>query len=81
MSSLLVILFLGGWVPIIDIIIIPGYIWFFIKIIFILFLFIWVRATLPRYRYDQLMWLGWKVMLPLSLGILLLNVFLLILFI
>lgn len=69
MSSLLVILFLGGWLPIIKIFFfIPYWTWFFIKLIFILFGFIWVRATLPRYRYDQLMMLGWKVMLPLSLG-------------
>ena len=46
---------------------IPGFIWFFIKIAFILFLFIWVRGTFPRYRYDQLMRLGWKVFLPFSL--------------
>jgi NADH-quinone oxidoreductase subunit H len=46
---------------------IPGIIWFMLKIIFLLFCFIWVRATLPRYRYDQLMRLGWKVFLPISL--------------
>ncbi len=71
MSSLLVILFLGGWLPIINLYffdIVPGFIWFFVKVIFVLFGFVWVRATLPRYRYDQLMSLGWKVMLPLSLG-------------
>ena len=45
----------------------PGIFWFTLKIIFILFLFIWVRGTFPRYRYDQLMRLGWKVFLPLSL--------------
>jgi len=73
MSSLLVILFLGGWLPLIDFFLIswlPSWFWFFIKLIFILFGFVWVRATLPRYRYDQLMSLGWKVMLPLSLGLL-----------
>jgi NADH-quinone oxidoreductase subunit H len=73
MSSLLVILFLGGWLPIINIFIfklIPYWFWFFMKLIIILFCFIWVRATLPRYRYDQLMALGWKVMLPISLGVL-----------
>jgi len=69
MSSLLVILFLGGWLPIISyLFFVPYWVWFFVKLIFILFGFIWVRATLPRYRYDQLMMLGWKVMLPLSLG-------------
>ena len=70
MSAMTVILFLGGWLPLFDIYplnIIPGVIWFTIKIMFILFLFIWVRGTFPRYRYDQLMRLGWKVFLPLSL--------------
>ena len=70
MSSLGTILFLGGWLPILDIKVfnfIPGYIWFFIKVGFLLFVFLWVRATLPRFRYDQLMRLGWKIFLPLSL--------------
>ena len=69
-SSLTVILFLGGWLPPFDIFplnALPGVFWFTIKVIFILFLFIWVRGTFPRYRYDQLMRLGWKVFLPLSL--------------
>ena len=70
MSAMTVILFMGGWLPPFDIFplnIVPGVIWFTIKIIFILFLFIWVRGTFPRYRYDQLMRLGWKIFLPLSL--------------
>ncbi|MEH6476301.1 MAG: NADH-quinone oxidoreductase subunit NuoH [Sneathiella sp.] len=70
MSAICVILFLGGWLPPVDIAPfnwIPGIIWFGIKIALLLFVFIWVRATLPRYRYDQLMRLGWKVFLPLSL--------------
>ena len=70
MSAMTVILFLGGWLPLFDIYplnIIPGVIWFTIKIMFVLFLFIWVRGTFPRYRYDQLMRLGWKVFLPFSL--------------
>ena len=70
MSALTTILFLGGWLPPFDILpftLIPGPIWFFLKITFILFLFLWVRGTLPRYRYDQLMRLGWKIFLPLSL--------------
>jgi len=70
MSAMTVILFLGGWLPPFDVFpfnIIPGIVWFIIKIIFILFIFLWVRATFPRYRYDQLMRLGWKVFLPLSL--------------
>lgn len=68
MSAIAVILFLGGWLaphPALDFI--PGFIWFVLKVIFMLFLFIWMRAALPRYRYDQLMRLGWKVFLPLSL--------------
>ena len=70
MSAMTVILFLGGWLPLFDIYplnIIPGVIWFTVKIMFVLFLFIWVRGTFPRYLYDQLMRLGWKVFLPLSL--------------
>ncbi len=70
MSSMTVILFLGGWLPPFDIYplnAIPGVVWFTTKIVFILFLFIWVRGTFPRYRYDQLMRLGWKVFLPFSL--------------
>ena len=70
MSSMSTILFFGGWLPPIDIDFfknIPGFIWFLSKVTFLLFLFLWVRATLPRYRYDQLMRLGWKVFLPLSL--------------
>nr|UQM88483.1 NADH dehydrogenase subunit 1 [Sphagnum subsecundum] len=71
MSSLCTLLFLGGWLPILDIPIfqaIPGSIWFSIKVLFFLFVYIWVRAAFPRYRYDQLMRLGWKVFLPLSLA-------------
>ena len=70
MSAMTVILFLGGWLPPFDIFpfnAIPGVIWFTLKIMFVLFLFLWVRGTFPRYRYDQLMRLGWKVFLPLSL--------------
>jgi NADH-quinone oxidoreductase subunit H len=70
MSAMTVILFMGGWLPPFDIFpfnVIPGVVWFTLKIMFILFLFLWVRGTFPRYRYDQLMRLGWKVFLPLSL--------------
>jgi NADH-quinone oxidoreductase subunit H len=69
-SAFASILFLGGWLPPFDCAFcnaIPGPIWFMGKILFLLFCFIWVRATLPRYRYDQLMRLGWKVFLPFSL--------------
>nr|YP_007890655.1 NADH dehydrogenase subunit 1 [Jakoba bahamiensis]AGH24149.1 NADH dehydrogenase subunit 1 [Jakoba bahamiensis] len=65
------VLFLGGWLPPFDIIpfsLIPGSVWFGLKVSFLLFCFVWARATLPRYRYDQLMRLGWKVFLPFSLG-------------
>lgn len=71
MSSLTVILFLGGWLPIFGfgwITFIPGWFWFSLKLVFVGFIFIWIRGTLPRYRYDQLMHLGWKVILPLSLA-------------
>ncbi len=70
MSAMTTILFLGGWLPPIDIAPfnwIPGPIWFGAKIAMVLFFFLWVRATFPRYRYDQLMRLGWKVFLPVSL--------------
>ena len=70
MSAMTVILFLGGWLPPFDVApfnYFPGIFWFVTKIIFILFLFLWVRGTFPRYRYDQLMRLGWKVFLPFSL--------------
>jgi len=70
MAAITSVLFLGGWLPPIDIAPfnwIPGPIWLFIKIGFVLFIFLWVRATFPRYRYDQLMRLGWKIFLPFSL--------------
>jgi NADH-quinone oxidoreductase subunit H len=71
MGSMSSILFLGGWLPPISIAPftwVPGYIWFGLKVTSILFFFVWVRAAFPRYRYDQLMRIGWKVFLPLSLG-------------
>jgi len=71
MSSLCALFFLGGWLPPFNILLcswIPGPFWFGIKVVLFLFLFIWVRAAYPRYRYDQLMRLGWKVLLPLSLA-------------
>ena len=70
MSGLTSILFLGGWlspIPYEPFTWIPGPIWFILKICVCIFIFLWVRATLPRFRYDQLMRLGWKVFLPLSL--------------
>lgn len=71
MSAMAVILFMGGWLPpfgIEALAFIPGVIWFVLKICLVLFFFIWARATFPRYRYDQLMRLGWKIFLPLSLA-------------
>jgi len=71
MAGMTTILFLGGWLPVMDIAPfnwIPGPIWFALKMSFVLFIFLWVRATFPRYRYDQLMRLGWKVFLPISLA-------------
>mgnify|MGYP001310219208 FL=1 len=70
MSSMSTILFLGGWLPPFEsqyFDLVPGYLWFLMKVVSLLFVFLWVRATLPRYRYDQLMTLGWKLFLPLSL--------------
>ena len=68
MSSLNTILFLGGWLDLFHLNYIPGPLWFGIKITFFVILFILARAILPRYRYDQLMRLGWKVFLPFTLG-------------
>jgi NADH-quinone oxidoreductase subunit H len=70
MSGMATILFLGGWLPPLDIAPlnwIPGIIWFALKTSAVLFCFLWVRATFPRFRYDQLMRLGWKIFLPFSL--------------
>jgi len=69
-SAMTVVLFLGGWQAPVDselLAFIPGIVWFAFKIAAMLFVFLWVRATFPRYRYDQLMRLGWKIFLPLSL--------------
>ncbi len=78
MSAMTTILFLGGWLPpfsmwlpggMVELMtVVPGIIWFAVKTMFIMFVFLWARATLPRYRYDQLMRLGWKVFLPLTLA-------------
>jgi NADH-quinone oxidoreductase subunit H len=83
MSTVSAILFLGGWLPILDNFIfnmIPGSIWLSLKICIEAIFFILARATLPRYRYDQLMYLGWKCFLPLSLGYLIFTVGILISF-
>lgn len=70
MCSLCTILFMGGWLPPVEwepLYMVPGIIWFLAKTFFFFFLFSWIWATVPRYRYDQLMRLGWKVFLPMSL--------------
>jgi len=70
MCGMNAVLFWGGWLPPVDwtpLYYIPGIFWFFIKILFFFFVFSWVKATVPRYRYDQLMRLGWKIFLPISL--------------
>lgn len=69
-AILTAIMFLGGWLPPFDIApfnLLPGIFWLLAKTSFVLFLFLWFRATFPRYRYDQLMRLGWKVFIPLTL--------------
>ena len=75
MSALAVTCFLGGWIGPFEVPYIPFF-WFLIKLYFILFVYIWVRATLPRYRYDQLMGLGWKVLIPVAIVNLFLTAFL-----
>ncbi|MDT8363835.1 MAG: NADH-quinone oxidoreductase subunit NuoH [Nitrosomonas sp.] len=69
-ATLASIMFLGGWLPPIDMApfnLIPGLVWLLLKIVFMLFFFLWFRATFPRYRYDQIMRLGWKIFIPVTL--------------
>ncbi|VEB32892.1 NADH-quinone oxidoreductase chain H [Legionella sainthelensi] len=74
-SVLLSVLFLGGWmspfegIPILEDIffIVPGFVWLLVKVCFFLYVYLWIRATFPRYRYDQLMRLGWKVLIPVTI--------------
>lgn len=74
MSSFTIILFLGGWLaPFSLLAIIPTTFWFSLKIIFFIIIFVLLRAGLPRYRYDQLMELGWKILLPIVFGFFLFN--------
>ena len=71
MCALNAVLFFGGYLPPLDwapLYLVPGVVWLLAKILFFFFVFSWVKATVPRYRYDQLMRLGWKVFLPVSLG-------------
>jgi len=68
-SCIATILFLGGWqAPFAALGFIPPILWFVVKVYFFLFFYIWIRGTLPRLRYDQLMMFGWKVMIPLALA-------------
>lgn len=83
MSSISSVLFLGGWLPPLNIFplsFLPGSFWFSLKVVFGVFFFILTRATLPRYRYDQLMHLGWKCFLPFSIGYLMFTIGILISF-
>ena len=83
MSAFVSILFLGGWLPLVNLFpfnYLPGSLWISLKLVLGVIFFIVTRATLPRYRYDQLMYIGWKSFLPLSLGYLLLSVGILISF-
>ncbi len=72
-ASLITIMFLGGWlspfagIPVLEYLYLPGIFWFGAKVAFVLFFFLWIRATFPRYRYDQIMRLGWKVFIPITL--------------
>jgi NADH-quinone oxidoreductase subunit H len=74
-SVLLSLLFLGGWlspfegIPFLNNIFffVPGFVWLLLKSLFFLFVYLWIRATFPRYRYDQLMRLGWKVLIPVTI--------------
>ena len=74
-STVMALVFLGGWlspfegIPVLNEIffIVPGFVWLLLKISFFLFVYLWVRATFPRYRYDQLMRLGWKVLIPVTI--------------
>ncbi len=80
MCSLMTILFLGGWLPPLDVWFlnwVPGIVWFILKVCLVFFMFAMVKAFVPRYRYDQLMRLGWKVFLPISLAMVVIVAFVL----
>ena len=80
MCALMTILFLGGWLPPVDVWFlnwVPGIVWFILKASFVFFMFAMVKAFVPRYRYDQLMRLGWKVFLPISLAMVVITAFVL----
>jgi NADH-quinone oxidoreductase subunit H len=65
-SCIATLLFFGGWNPIFGLHAVPGLVWFVLKVAFFMFLYIWLRATFPRFRYDRLMAFGWKVLLPVA---------------
>ncbi len=65
-SCIATLLFLGGWNAVFGLGFIPGIVWFLLKVGLFLFVYIWLRATLPRFRYDRLMAFGWKVLLPIA---------------
>jgi NADH-quinone oxidoreductase subunit H len=70
LSATASIMFLGGWLPPFDFFVfnlVPGWLWLGIKTFFVVSMFIWIRASFPRYRYDQIMRLGWKIFIPLTL--------------
>ncbi len=83
-SAIAATVFLGGWLmPFPSILgpylsFIPGFVWFFIKVFFFLFVYLWIRATFPRYRFDQLMAIGWKILLPLAIANLLVTSFIIL---
>ena len=73
-STLAALMFLGGWlppfttdVPVLHAIFAPSFLWLILKVAFLLFFFLWFRATFPRYRFDQIMRLGWKVFIPITI--------------
>lgn len=74
-SAMLALFFMGGWLspfeqmPFLQnlFFVVPGYVWFLLKVSIFLFIYLWIRATFPRYRYDQLMRLGWKVLIPVTI--------------
>ena len=65
-SCIATLLFLGGWNAVVGLTIVPGIVWFLLKVAFFMFAYIWLRSSFPRIRYDRLMAFGWKVLLPVA---------------